>query len=124
MPRITYTLLPACELVLRAVDADTGKGLQGAEFYTENAVGEEWGHPIYGENLGSQFIELSKAPIPADAYVTDQDGMFKRLVGANAGFKYGVLKAPAGYEEIEPRIEVDVDVVYGQRRAEHVFKFR
>src|SRR5687768_1525036 len=30
-PRITYTLLPACELVLRAVDAETGDGLPGAE---------------------------------------------------------------------------------------------
>ena len=42
--RITFTLLPACELTLRAVDAETGKGLPGVEFYEENAVGEEWAH--------------------------------------------------------------------------------
>jgi beta-lactamase regulating signal transducer with metallopeptidase domain len=120
LPRITYTLLPACELVLRAVDSETGTGLPGVEFYEENAVGEEWAHPIDGENLGSKFS--SDGGDPAEASVTDKDGTFKRLVGANAGFLYGAGKTPAGYEGIGH--EVEVPIVYDQRQAEHVFKFR
>jgi hypothetical protein len=122
-PCVTYTLLPACELLLRAVDAETGKGLAGAEFYTENAVGEEWGHPIHGENLGSHFIPDGKQ-LGAEVNRTDKDGNFRRLVGANAGFKYGVQEAPAGYEEVAPCPEVEIAIVYGQSRAEHAFKFR
>jgi hypothetical protein len=122
-PRITYTLLPACELVLRAVDAETGRGLPGAEFYTENAVGEEWAHPVYGENLGSKFVSGSRQA-GAETYLTDNDGNFRRLVSANAGFKYGVWKAPAGYEHVEPGREVEIDIPCGRPRAEHVFKFR
>ena len=121
--RVTYTLLPACELVLRAVDAETGKGLPGAEFYEENAVGEEWGHPIYGENIGSKFLKESEDEKLKAAWRTDKDGNFRRLVGANAGFTYGVLKPPAGYEKAEPPAEVEVKILYGQSRAEHVFKF-
>lgn len=123
LPRITYTLLPACELVLRAVDAQTGEGLSGAAFYTENALGEDWAHPIEGENLGAKSIPDD----PADrdkANLTDDTGTFRRLVGANAGFKYGVELAPPGYERVEPRGEVEIDITYGLPRAEHVFKFR
>ena len=122
-PRITYTLLPACELVLRAVDAETGKGLPGAEFYTENAVGEDWGQSIGGENLGWK-LDRDDRGVAAEANRTDKDGNFRRLVGANAGYKYGVEQSPAGYEPAEPRSEVEIDIVYGQKHAEQVFKFR
>ncbi len=121
--RISYTLLPACELVLRAVDAETGKGLPGAEFYEENAAGEERGHPIFDENIGSRLIEHGQGPIPPAAWLTDKDGNFKRLVGGNGGYKYFVWRSPAGYEPLEPGAEVEVKIVYGQQRAEHVFKF-
>jgi hypothetical protein len=104
-PSITYTLLPACELVLRAVDAATGQGLAGAEFDEENAVGEEWGHPIYGENLGSKFTEFNRQ-VAGEAYRTGKDGNFRRLVGANAGFKYGVTAAPVGYELVAPGLDI------------------
>ncbi|MFN0053010.1 MAG: PQQ-binding-like beta-propeller repeat protein [Planctomycetales bacterium] len=123
LPLLTYTLLPACELVLRAVDADTGRGLPGATFYQENAVGEDWAHPITGQNLGAA-LESGNRETPDAAQATDKEGRFIRLVGANAGFKYGVERPPAGYEEAESRGEVEIDIVYGQKRAEHVFKFR
>ena len=58
------------------------------------------------------------------ANLTDSDGVFRRLVSANAGFTYGIWKPPAGYEEVKPRREVEIDIVYGQRKAEHVFKLR
>lgn len=122
LPRITYWLLPACELTLRAADADTGEGLPGVEFYEENAVGEDWAHAICGQNIRSKF-SWDREPDAASANHTDQDGNFRRLVSANAGFTYGVWKPPAGYEAVTPS-EVEIDIRYGQLRAEHIFKFR
>lgn len=122
-PLITYTLLPACELVLRAVDADTGQGLPGVQFYTENAVGEDWGHAIDGENLGAA-IERYTEPHDPKLYATDKDGKFRRLVGANAGYTYGVEVTPAGYELVAPQEEVAIDIKYGQLHAEQTFRFR
>lgn len=122
LPRITYTLLPACELTLRAVDAETGKGLPGVKVWEENAVGEDWAHAIYGRNIGSKFRGEREPLVPTPSQ-TDQDGNFRRFVSANAGFTYGCWKPPAGYEAASPG-EVEVDIRYGQLRAEHAFKFR
>lgn len=116
-PRVTYTLLPACELVLRAVDVETGKGIAGASFYTENAVGEYWAHAIENQNLGGKSVDKKDD-------VSDSNGDYRRLVSANANYKYGIEAAPPGYEPEKPNLEVDVEINYGTRRAEHVFKFR
>jgi len=123
MPCITYTLLIGCELVLRAVDADTGAALSGAEFYEENAVGEEWAHAIDGDNLGWKSTG-DDDQAAAEANVTNAEGIFRRRVSANDGFLYGVEKPPAGYESVEPRREVAIEIVYGQPQAEYTFKFR
>lgn len=121
--QVTFTLLPACELELQAIDVDTGKGVPGVEFFRENAVGEDWAHPIPGENLGWLPV-ADGTKFGAAGNSTNSDGIFRRLVGANAGFKYGIWKSPAGYEEVEPRRDVEIDIVYGQRKAEHIFKLR
>jgi hypothetical protein len=121
-PNIKYVLLPACELVLRAVDAETGKGLAGAKFYTENALAEDWAHSIEGQNLGANVVQEGKQG-DGNANATDSEGNFRRLVSANAGFKYGIEVAPPGYEPVKPNPEVEIDITYGLRRAEHVFKF-
>ena len=110
---ITYHLLPACELVLRAVDADTGKGVAGVEFFQENALGEDWSRPIDGRNIGWKKSSDVKAGL------TDEDGYFRRLVSANAGYKYHVFKTQT---QTALTKDATVDVVYGQARAEHVFK--
>ncbi len=120
LPRITYTLLPACELTLRAVDVETGEGLPGAEFYKQNDAGEDWARAIEGENIGTRFPYLK--PVPDDEQLTDKNGNFRRLIGANHGFVYGVWKSPAGYEEVEPSIQEEVR--WGRARAGFVFKFR
>jgi hypothetical protein len=106
------------------VDADTGQGLSGAEFYEENALGEDWAHPIDGENLGWRPV-ADEEPHAAEANLTDADGNFTRLVGASGGYAYGVTRAPAGYEwTSRPVHEVDLDITYGQPRAEQEFLFR
>ena len=121
VPQITYTLLPACELTLRAVDVETDEGLPGAEFYKENAVGEDWARAIESENIGSSFPYLK--PVSDEKRFTDKNGIFRRWVGANHGFEYGVQTAPSGYREVEPSTQ-EVDVRWGRTRAELVFKFR
>ena len=73
--------------------------------------------------MGARYTQ-DKEELDAKAYLTDNDGYFRRLVGANAGFKYGVTAAPAGYKPIEPALEVEIDIPYGKPYAEHVFKFR
>lgn len=119
-PRITYRLLPATELVLRAVDAQTGNGLAGVQFYEENAFGEEWGHPIDGENIRAKRPSRKKTLADAGLYSTDKDGYFRRLIGAKSGYTYGVAKVPPGYQRIDTPREVAIDVKYGQKRAEYV----
>ena len=122
--RITFTLEPAVEMVLRAVDTETGKGITGAEFYEEVAVGEDWAHRIYGDNLGSRFAYGSKATPEAES-LTDNEGYLRRWIGEKSvESKFGVWKAPAGYELVEPKSEVAVVTKLGQARAEQVFKFR
>ena len=79
-------------------------------------MGEDWAHAIHGQNIGWK-------PAADASNLTDKDGNFSRLVSANAGFNYGVQKSPAGYEVVDGR-EVEIDIRYGQLRAEHVFKFR
>ena len=122
--RITFTLEPAVELVLRAVDVETGKGLSGAAFYEEVADGEDWAHSVYGQNLGSKFAYNSNAE-RAPMSLTDNDGYLRRWVGEKGDeSKFGVWKAPTGYELVEPKAELSVLTELGQARAEQVFKFR
>lgn len=121
--RVTYTLISGCELVLRAIDADTGKGLPGAIFYMENALGEYWAHDISGDNLGAKRTVMEETK-DAKPDTTDADGYFRRLVSTNEGYKYGVWKAPPGYEQVKPGVEVEIATPLGKPRAEYVFQFR
>ncbi|MBC7820021.1 MAG: hypothetical protein IAG10_24325, partial [Planctomycetaceae bacterium] len=122
--RITFTLEPAVELVLRAVDVETGKGLPGTEFYEEVAAGEDWAHPVYGLNLGTKFDYGSKE-LTGPGNLTDKDGNLRRWVGEQGEeLKFGVTAPPPGYELVEPKIEVAVITQLGQARAEKIFKFR
>ncbi len=128
--RITFTLEPAVELVLRAVDIETGKGLAGAEFYEIDSGGENPAHPVYDENLGGKFPYDSTFGYDSQvetepAYLTDNDGDLRRWVGErNSSTEFGVRKAPTGYKLVEPKAELSVLTELGQARAEQVFKFR
>jgi len=101
---VTYRLLPACELVLRAVDAETGKGIAGE-------LREDWGRPITGQNIGWKKKDNVKAGL------TDDEGYFRRLVSANPGYTYYISKSGLAVTK-----DAEVKIVYGQAQAEHVFK--
>lgn len=121
--RITFTLEPAVEFVLRAVDIETGQGIPGAEFYEESAAAEDWAHRIYGENIGSKFASSTKST-PASDDLTDNEGYLRRWVGErSAESTFGVQKPPKGYKLIEPKAEVALPTKLGQSRAEQVFRF-
>jgi hypothetical protein len=67
-----FNLADACKLILRAVDADTGKGIPGVKFVTENETAELWALAILGDNLGAK---RGKAE---ESQATDDDGNFTR----------------------------------------------
>ncbi|MEI8380483.1 MAG: hypothetical protein WCJ09_10155, partial [Planctomycetota bacterium] len=121
--RITFKLEPAVELVLRAIDVETGKGIPGVEFYEEVAAGEDWAHPIYAENIGAKFTDNVAAP-KGQKHLTDNEGYIRRWIGEKTEeSKFGVWTMP-GYELIEPKGEISLLVKLGQKRVEQDFKFR
>lgn len=82
----------ACELVLRAVDSETGKGIAGVRFDRERALAELWATPVVNDSLGST---------QAQDTLTDADGYARFLVGP-ATWSYMILKYPEGYDSIVP----------------------
>ena len=118
---ITVHLRRACEVVLRAVDADTGEGIAGAEFYKEAASREMWANEIWGQNIGF------KKPVLTKDRRTNSEGIFRRLLGPDSGWTYMVWTNPPGYESVKPirsSGEIQLNISEGQAKAEHTFKFK
>jgi len=116
-----FNLADACKLTLRAVDADTGEGIPGVEFVTENALGEYWAETIRGDNLGARQIGEGK---PGENLKTDKDGNFTRLLGPRPGYTYYVWSVPKGYEIPDAYGEVELRTPLGTTNVEHAFKIR
>lgn len=112
-----FHLAAATKLTLRAVDADTGKGIPGVALVTENALGEVWGVTIVADNIGWKSTKES------DAEATDADGNFTRMVGPRPGYTYFAWTRPMGYEPVG-RAEVELPTPVGTEAVEHVFRFR
>lgn len=116
-----FNLAGACKLTLRAVDADTGKGIPGVVFVTENAPAECWGLPINGDNLGAKNLIENWTD---DSLKTDKDGNFAWFMGARDGYMYYLWTVPPGYAIPCGLGEVGVKTPIGTEKAEHVFKLR
>ena len=114
---ISFNLIRGCELILRAVDADTGEGISGAEFYEQNALAEDWAHEISGRNIGY------RKPVLTKDRRTNSEGMFTRYVGPKEGYAYGVERVPPGYKLVKWE-EVELDSRFGKAKVEHAFKFK
>lgn len=118
--RFSITLADACKLTLRAVDVDTGKGIAGVTFATENALAEQWAQPIGADNLGAPPRgEQAEGNTPK----TGADGRLTHYVGPRPGWTYFVWKKPPGYEAIDGK-EVELKTTNGTAAVEHVFKLR
>jgi hypothetical protein len=115
-----FNLADACKLTLRAVDADTGEGIPGVTFVTENALGEYWALPINGDNVGAKIVEK----LTDDSLKTDKDGNFTRFMGPRPGWTYYVWSVPKGYAIPDAYGEVELKTPLGTEKVEHVFKLR
>ena len=114
-----FNLADACTLTLRAVDADTGEGVPGVVFVTENALGEYWTEIINGDNLGAKQVGEGKQD---ESLKTDKDGNFVRFVGPRPGYTYYVWSVPKGYATPDAYGEVELKTPLGTGKVEHVFK--
>jgi len=114
--KVDFNLADACKLVLRAVDADTGKGIPGVRFVTENDLAEDWASPILGDNLGARRDAI------AEKEVADKDRYFARYVGPRPGYTYYGWQ-PQGYEVVGD-FEVGLKSPIGTEKVEHVFKYK
>lgn len=117
---IDVVLPSPCELVLRAVDADTGEGIPGVRFARENLYGEIWAAPIVDDTImpNSERKDPSKDD---KSDVTDEQGYLHRLVGPrHEKWTYYMLNVPKGYARVFER-DVKIDTPLGKKRAEHTF---
>jgi hypothetical protein len=124
---IEMVLADPCELVLRAVDADTGKGIPGARFALESMYGEIWAAPIRNETIRARPKGGDATQVGDDekALVTDEQGYFRRYVGPRHDeWSYWVEASPDGYRLVSPRGSVKIDTSLGKKRAEQTFLFR
>ncbi len=105
----------ACQLMLRAVDSETGVGIAGVHFGRERAAGELWMQAIENDILGSEHADLEET--------TDADGYMRRQV-SSAKWSYMVSRYPDGYASILPiggRQELELDTPIGGR-TEYTFR--
>lgn len=118
----TVQLAEPCELALRAVDSQTGEGIAGVKFVTENILGEYYAEDIEHETVGGRLAASDATAI------SDREGYFRRSIGPRPGWTYYIWTTPADYEPPlqylrgEPLEEVSLDSSCGIRKAEHVFK--
>jgi hypothetical protein len=110
-----FNLADACRLTLRAVDADTGKGIPGVSFEMLSPTAESGG-AVVGDNLGADRKKQGEE-------VTDADGYLIRHMGPWEGYTYFVYPTPKGYEPVD-NPEVKIPTPLGTAKAEHAFKFR
>lgn len=120
---IDLVLADPCELVFRAVDVDTGKGIAGVGFAMENPPGEAWADPILNDTIRP---EGSRAKVDKQeaAELTDKQGYFRRLRGPwHEKWTYFVNVLPDDYGFASPP-QVKIDTSLGKKKAEHTFTFR
>lgn len=112
---VIVLLAPACELVLRAVDNETGVGIPGVTFDRENAAGEYWANQISPDIMGSNQSDFEPK--------TDKKGYFRCLV-SSAHWSYMVGSFPNGYSKIVPidgRSELELETPPGGK-VEYTFR--
>jgi hypothetical protein len=110
-----FNLADACKLTLRAVDADTGKGISGVPFMMESQT-LEYLFSVSGDNLGVGRLNRRED-------VTDKDGYLIRYMEPHDGYSYFAWPQPKGYEAVGVWT-VTIPTPLGKEKAEHVFKFK
>ncbi len=112
-----------CQLVLRAVDSQTGEGIAGVEFYRERPLAEYWDQPIYSDGFGATLRPMPKNPWPkGDELKTDKDGYFRAYVAHWYPWIYGTSDYPDTYERLRGEA-VELPTSPGTT-VTHTFKLR
>ena len=120
---VDLVLADPCELVFRAVDVDTGKGIAGVGFAIENPPGEVWADPILNDTIKPEGSR-AKVDKREAAELTDKQGYFRRLRGPwHEKWSYFVNVLPDDYVFASPP-QVKIDTSLGKKKAEHTFTFR
>jgi ribosomal protein S6E (S10) len=91
---VVVLLKRACELTLRAVDSETGEGIQGVQFDRERAEAEFWADAVVSDTI----------PVDRDKHkntLTDNAGYAHFLVGPET-WSYMIRKYPKGYNSVVP----------------------
>jgi len=122
--QIEYRLADACQMILRAVDAGTGRGVAGVVFATENAEGEYWAQPIRTDTLGPPKSRRGRIGLKHESLRTDEQGYFRRHLGSRPGWTYFIWSTPPDFESVRPGEQVKVATPPGKRKAEHTFLVR
>ena len=139
---VVIRLRKACELTLRAVDAETGQGIPGVLFGRERALAEYWLDDIVPDTLplSKDFVPPVRRTDTADglaktraaiearskqvrSVVTDAEGKYFCLVGPET-WSYSVAKFPDGYASVVPingRHELEIETPSGGR-VEYTFQ--
>jgi hypothetical protein len=91
---VVVLLKRACELSLRAVDSETGEGIQGVQFARERAEAEFWADAVVSDTIAVDRDKQKNT-------LTDQAGYAHFLVGPEK-WSYMILKFPEGYNSIVP----------------------
>lgn len=110
-----FNLADACKLTLRAVDADTGKGIPGVAFEMLSPTAESGGS-VVGDNIGVNRKKQGEE-------TTDKDGYLVRYMGPWEGYTYFAWPTPEGYKVVGD-LEAVIPTTLGKAKAEHVFKFK
>ncbi|HUG91399.1 MAG TPA: prenyltransferase/squalene oxidase repeat-containing protein, partial [Planctomycetaceae bacterium] len=97
-----FGLTRGATLVLKAVDADTGRGLPGVRFWWENMAGEWWMEPVRPSHLGTPDVRGTAAA--RGGHPTGADGEVRLYWFRGPGDTFGIDKdsLPAGYEVAGP----------------------
>ncbi|MGI9455003.1 MAG: hypothetical protein ACR2NU_00485 [Aeoliella sp.] len=122
---IEVVLEDPCDLILRAVDADTGEGVSGVIFCREHGGAEMWAQAIHDDTVRPNATRTKRPALSSrDAsLMTDKDGWYHRNVGPFA-WNYFIWALPEGYKAVRPGEEVSLDTSLGKEKAEHTFLVR
>ncbi|MCP4786686.1 MAG: hypothetical protein GY878_24390 [Fuerstiella sp.] len=110
-----------CEVVFKAIDADTGQGIQGVSFWEENAGLEHWCDTSTPDNVGSKRSSSEEKNRANTAFQTDANGVYSMLRLPQEGWTYHV-HVPKGFETVG-RDHYDFSIL-GEGKIEKVFRLR
>ena len=112
-----------CQLTLRAVDSETGKGIPGVIFVKSRPLAEIWAEEVVSHTLGIKRPSRSRSELLTGKHLqTDAEGNYRVSVGEQYPWTYWVWNAPDGYE-VDRSVEVELETKHGSK-VEYTFTLK